>query len=314
MAGRGPAPVRVAVLGGGPVARARVHAPWCHPSVTPEARAAVADPADPGAGADALVVAAAGLDAGAAAAVVAARAARDLHLVVDLTGLRGAADPDLLRAADVVVVPAAGRTASTGWAPARGAWWWCPTHWTRAPGCAARPRRRGRGTAPCGCWRWAGPPGPTTSSCSARRWRSSGRGGRSTSPAGRARGLVPAPRAARGDVARWPGLRAGRWDLAVAPLAGDGALAGDQAFLEHAALGLPGVYSDTGPYAAGVRDGDTGLLAGDPDGWAKALRRLAEDPDLRAALAARARATVVAHRLLASQADTHLALLRPRGD
>jgi glycosyltransferase involved in cell wall biosynthesis len=117
-----------------------------------------------------------------------------------------------------------------------------------------------------------------------------------------------------GDVAHWPGLRAGRWDLAVAPLAGDGALAGDQAFLEHAALGLPGVYSDTGPYAAGVRDGDTGLVAGDPDGWAKALRRLAEDPDLRAALAARARATVVAHRLLASQADTHLALLRPRGD
>jgi glycosyltransferase involved in cell wall biosynthesis len=66
--------------------------------------------------------------------------------------------------------------------------------------------------------------------------------------------------------------------------------------IESLACGTPVVAFDVGGVADAVRDGETGLLArtGDVAGFAAALRRLLEDAELRARLAARARKVAVA--------------------
>ncbi len=110
---------------------------------------------------------------------------------------------------------------------------------------------------------------------------------------------------------RWLREQAPRWDAGLAPLAPTpfNACKSDLKVLEYAALGLPVVASRFGPYAATVRDGETGLLAGDdPAAWADAIARLA-DPALRAALSAAALAEVVEHRLLRHGARSYAALL-----
>jgi glycosyltransferase involved in cell wall biosynthesis len=63
------------------------------------------------------------------------------------------------------------------------------------------------------------------------------------------------------------------------------------AILEAMLAGLPVVATDVGSVAEEVRDGETGLLVGkdDPEALANALRKLIEDPDLRAAMGRRGR-------------------------
>ncbi len=62
--------------------------------------------------------------------------------------------------------------------------------------------------------------------------------------------------------------------------------------LQSMAAGLAVVASPVGVNNDIVEDGRNGLLAGDPEAWAEAFRRLARDPELRGRLAATGRATV----------------------
>lgn len=62
--------------------------------------------------------------------------------------------------------------------------------------------------------------------------------------------------------------------------------------LEYAALGIPCVASDFGPYPAFVRDGETGLLVKRPHEWATALRTLVNDSAAREEMGANARGMV----------------------
>lgn len=58
---------------------------------------------------------------------------------------------------------------------------------------------------------------------------------------------------------------------------------------EAAFLGIPVVASDYGPYADFVQHGVTGLLVRSDHEWAKHLRALVEDPEMRAEMGANAR-------------------------
>jgi glycosyltransferase involved in cell wall biosynthesis len=58
---------------------------------------------------------------------------------------------------------------------------------------------------------------------------------------------------------------------------------------EAAALGIPVVASDVGPYARFVRHGETGYLVKQPHEWAKYLRALVEDDAMRTEMGANAR-------------------------
>lgn len=60
--------------------------------------------------------------------------------------------------------------------------------------------------------------------------------------------------------------------------------------LEYAALGIPVVASNVGPYRQFVIDGETGFLCSTEQEWADRLRLLIRDPHLRARMGAAARA------------------------
>lgn len=62
--------------------------------------------------------------------------------------------------------------------------------------------------------------------------------------------------------------------------------------MEYAALGIPAVVSDAGPYPGFVRDGETGLIVRRPHEWATALRTLVGDRELRERMGATGRAMV----------------------
>ncbi|MEO8586965.1 MAG: glycosyltransferase [Acidobacteriota bacterium] len=96
-----------------------------------------------------------------------------------------------------------------------------------------------------------------------------------------------------------------RWDAAIAPLEDDAFTRGksDLKYLDYAALGIPGVFSDVGPYRETVRHGETGLLAAnDPAAWAAALEEIVGNGALRANLAAAATAEVHGTRMLKTNA------------
>ena len=82
------------------------------------------------------------------------------------------------------------------------------------------------------------------------------------------------------------------WDIALAPMP-------DTPFhrckhfnkyVEYAAFGLPGIYSDVAVYRRAVRHGENGLLAANtPEAWFEAVCRLVEDEPLRRSLGEHAR-------------------------
>jgi hypothetical protein len=64
--------------------------------------------------------------------------------------------------------------------------------------------------------------------------------------------------------------------------------------LEYAALGIPAIASDTGPYPGFERHGGTGFLVRRPHEWARYLRVLL-DPDTRREMGGKARAVAAEH-------------------
>jgi hypothetical protein len=86
-------------------------------------------------------------------------------------------------------------------------------------------------------------------------------------------------------------LRSRQWDFGLAPLGGSRSnlYKTDNKYREYAAQGIPGIYQDAPPYAL-VRDGETGLLAGEPGSWRAAIDLYVRDPELRASTRRLARA------------------------
>ncbi|MBX3052741.1 MAG: glycosyltransferase [Caldilineaceae bacterium] len=96
-----------------------------------------------------------------------------------------------------------------------------------------------------------------------------------------------------------------RWDMALAPLQDTpfNRAKSDIKFLDYAALGAPGIYSDLPVYSRSVRHAETGLLAAnDTASWVAALGRLMEEAALRGELAANARRYLYNERVLAVRA------------
>ena len=81
-------------------------------------------------------------------------------------------------------------------------------------------------------------------------------------------------------------------------------------WLEYAACGIAGVYSDLPPYRD-VRAGETGLVAANTaDAWFEALDRLVSEPGLREAIVAEARREVEARYSLSGAGRIYLDTLR----
>ncbi|MFI5118811.1 MAG: glycosyltransferase [Thermoanaerobaculia bacterium] len=96
-----------------------------------------------------------------------------------------------------------------------------------------------------------------------------------------------------------------RWDVAIAPLEDNAFTRGksDLKYLDYAALGIPGVFSDVHPYRGAVRHRETGLLAANEAGaWADALEEIVTDAALRARLAEAAKTEVHGGRMLRTNA------------
>ncbi len=96
-----------------------------------------------------------------------------------------------------------------------------------------------------------------------------------------------------------------RWDIALAPLSDTpfNRAKSDIKFLDYAALGAPGIYSDLPVYAETVRHGQTGLLAANTtESWVTSLRSLIDQPILRRELAANARRYLHSERILSLRA------------
>lgn len=86
-------------------------------------------------------------------------------------------------------------------------------------------------------------------------------------------------------------LKAIDFDIGIAPLAYNrfNRSKSDLKFLEYAALGIPVVASDFGPYAESIEHGVTGLLVKHPHEWGTHLRALVEDEAMREEIGANAR-------------------------
>ncbi len=84
------------------------------------------------------------------------------------------------------------------------------------------------------------------------------------------------------------------FDIAIAPLEDNPFNRSKSGikFLEYAASGVPGVYSNLPPYADLITHGQNGFLAATPDEWEQHLRALLDDPDLRLRIAQEAQKTV----------------------
>ncbi|KCZ85712.1 hypothetical protein HAD_08505 [Hyphomonas adhaerens MHS-3] len=100
--------------------------------------------------------------------------------------------------------------------------------------------------------------------------------------------------------------RSADWHAAIAPLVPDrfNRAKSPLKFLDYGALGLAGIYASGAPFEGVVADGETGILATDPEEWAEALIRLADDEAARFAMAAAARAEIRNHHTLAANAET----------
>lgn len=86
-------------------------------------------------------------------------------------------------------------------------------------------------------------------------------------------------------------LRSLQFDIGLAPLVNNPFNTNKShiKYLEYAACGIPGVYSDIAPYNASVTHGRTGMLTEhSADAWYGAISRLIEQPELANSIAATA--------------------------
>ena len=87
-----------------------------------------------------------------------------------------------------------------------------------------------------------------------------------------------------------------RFDIAICPLETGNPFCESKSewkYVEAALASVPCVASPTGPLRRAIRDGETGFLAADAQGWYAALAALAGDADLRARVGAAALAHVL---------------------
>ena len=90
------------------------------------------------------------------------------------------------------------------------------------------------------------------------------------------------------DFVKWLCSIANRFDVALAPLADTefNRAKSDLKFCDYALAGIPGIFSNVGPYADTVSHQVTGLLAGNtPEEWEQAVTSLLQDELLRRSLA-----------------------------
>jgi glycosyltransferase involved in cell wall biosynthesis len=102
-----------------------------------------------------------------------------------------------------------------------------------------------------------------------------------------------------------------RGDIGIAPTPRDPWTMGKCGFkiLQYMAAGLPVIASPVGANAQIVVDGETGLLPPKPENWPSSIKRLADDPLLRARMGTAARQRVRAEYSLERAADEWAALL-----
>jgi glycosyltransferase involved in cell wall biosynthesis len=105
--------------------------------------------------------------------------------------------------------------------------------------------------------------------------------------------------------------RCAHFDVAIAPLLPTAFNAAKSSikWMESAYHGIPMVCSRVGPYAADVRDGETGLLAALSAAFTRELLRLVNDAALRAEIGDAARAEIMARHLIAHRVPDYLQVL-----
>ncbi|HEY3316805.1 MAG TPA: glycosyltransferase [Coriobacteriia bacterium] len=103
------------------------------------------------------------------------------------------------------------------------------------------------------------------------------------------------------------------WSFAVAPLADKPFNHGktDNKFREYSACLIPAVYSDIPVYSRSVEDGETGLLVPHTtEGWYAGLRRMLDEPALRARIRGNANRVVMERYSCEKAASAWLELLK----
>lgn len=103
------------------------------------------------------------------------------------------------------------------------------------------------------------------------------------------------------------------WDFALAPLVENEFNEAKSAikFLEYAALGVPGIFSDVGEYGSTIEHGETGLLVGSDrvQDWEQAIFELASNAPLRERLATNARRELLSKHLLGDAVPIWLSVI-----
>lgn len=92
-----------------------------------------------------------------------------------------------------------------------------------------------------------------------------------------------------------------QWDIGLAPLStrSFNRYKSDIKYLDYGVMGIPGIFSNFGPYPATVRNGVNGMVVqNDADEWYRALEAMVLDEDLRRRLSACAYEHVVTERTL----------------
>ncbi len=108
------------------------------------------------------------------------------------------------------------------------------------------------------------------------------------------------------------------WDIAIAPLeeSNINTCKSELKYLEYAILGIPGVYSNVGPYVISIENEKNGLLVRDnsPDEWAEKIIKLIEDKNLQETIIENSYNDVLSNYLIEDSVDDWLNLFEENTD